>query len=59
MLDAVNILGKQPTVAESDYGAHPGFAVVAVKPLVPGVPEFTGVLNQLSYRHRVLPNLGP
>lgn len=59
MLDAVNIFGKQPTVAESDYGAHPGFAVVAVEPLIPGVPKFTGVFDQLSDRHRVLPNLGP
>lgn len=59
MLDAVNMLGKQPSIAQSDYGAHPGFAVVAVDPLVPCVPEFTGVFHQLSCRHRVLPNLGP
>lgn len=57
MLDAVNMLCQEPTVPKSDYGAHPGFAVVAVESLIPSVPEFTGVLNQLSDRHRVLSNL--
>lgn len=57
MLDAVNMLCQEPTVAESDYRADPGFPVVAVKMMIPGVPEFTGMLNQLSNRHRVLSNL--